>query len=69
MTATIEDIEPWTDYSVLKHPKEMLKVRYVTDKGTHGYFDMSKDGATKETILAAVAEDAARVHDVVGLST
>lgn len=69
MTATITDMEEYTDFSVLKHPKAMLTVRYETDKGTHGSVQIEKNGATNESILKAVSEDAARVHGVVGKST
>lgn len=69
MTSKVTDIEEYTDFSVLKHPKVMLTVRYQTDKGTQGSLIMPKDGATQESILKAVSDDAARVHGVVGQST
>lgn len=69
MAAKITDVEERTDFSVLKHPRVLLTVRYETDQGTHGSVEVEKSGATQESILKAVSEDAARVHGVVGKST
>jgi len=69
MTATITDVEERTDYTVLRHPRVLLTVRYETDAGTHGSVEIPKEGATPESILAAVRSDTERVHSVVGMST
>ncbi len=69
MKATIVGTEERTDYTILNRPRQWVTVRYMTEKGSQGSLEIAKEEYTPEVALQRVAEDVARVHSVVGMST
>jgi hypothetical protein len=66
MSVKIENIIERIDYVAPNKRVIMLEVHYVTDKQYRGVVDVEKQGATKASISAAVAEAAALPDDLIG---
>jgi hypothetical protein len=66
MTSTIDNIVEFTDFKPPNKRVLMLEVHYTTGKGYSGVVYLPKDGATKESIGAAVTAAGALAEDVIG---
>ena len=66
MSAKIESIVEYTDFRTPTKRVAMIEVHYSTDKGYKGVVHLEKQGATKESISAAVMEAAKIPDEMIG---
>jgi hypothetical protein len=66
MTIKIENILEYTDFRAPNKRVLMLEIHYVTEKDYYGTVRIEKQGATKESIAAAVKDAAALPESLIG---
>jgi len=66
MSTTIDNIIHYTNFRKDGTRVPMLEVHYTTQKGFEGIVHVKEEGATKESITAAVTKAAALPESLIG---